>query len=93
MPSSAIDRRHRGGAVGQPHDRTGCVAVHGRVEQRLTGDPQQRVLDVAGQLGCGAVDPQRDPQVLGHVHGRQLLEHLGQAGAVRVPGLVERVDG
>ena len=82
---------HRGGTVGQPDDRPRRVTVHGGVEQRFTGDPQQCVLDVAGSSAGVPSTRSVDPQVLGHVHGGQLFEHLRQAGAVRVPGMVERV--
>ena len=86
-------QRHRGEAVGQPDDRPGGVTVHGGVEQRLAGDPQQRVFDVAGQFDGSARRPAATTRrSSGMCTVASCSEHLGQAGPVGVAGMVERVD-
>ena len=99
-PSSEIVRPDRVAAVGQPHHGPARLRVHRGVEQRLAGDPEQRLLAVGRQRHRLAPDAHLDLQLVGHVHAGQPAQHrrqvlvgpaaVGVAAARRSPSAAAR---
>ena len=99
-PSSEIVSRTRAAAVRQPHDGPARVGVHGRVEQRLARDPEERLLAVRGQRHRLAADPHLDRSSSGMCtpeslpeHRRQVLVRLAVPSVQGVDRRPELLDG